>query len=110
MARECLAHSPAMQATAASQLGKSSLPSQQLIVSIVEFEPKKVFKQWKIIYSLHEYYLASYLCTLALPPLAKASTSANLAMVVSPGKVVSNAPCAQPSRNDSSGSRPVIKP
>ena len=49
-------------------------------------------------------------CTLAEPPFAKASTSASLAMVTSPGKVVSNAPWAQPMRSDSSGDRPPMRP
>ena len=39
-------------------------------------------------------------CTRADPPLASASTSASLAMVTSPGKVVSSAPWAQPRRSD----------
>src|SRR5207302_1556588 len=48
--------------------------------------------------------------TRADPPLANASTSSRLAMVTSPGYVVSNAPCAQPSRSASSGERPASKP
>ena len=42
-------------------------------------------------------------CTRAEPPLANASTSASVAIVTSPGKVVSSAPCAQPRRSASSG-------
>ncbi len=41
------------------------------------------------------------------PPLAKARTCSSVAMVVSPGKVVSSAPCAQPSLTASSGGSPA---
>ena len=43
----------------------------------------------------------------AEPPLAKARTWSSVAIVVSPGKVVSSAPCAQPSFTASSGDSPV---
>ena len=36
----------------------------------------------------------------AEPPFAKARTCSTVAIVVSPGKVVSSAPCAQPSLSD----------
>ncbi len=44
------------------------------------------------------------------PPLAKARTWSTVAMVVSPGKVVNRAPCAQPSLTASSGDSPVSSP
>jgi len=44
------------------------------------------------------------------PPLAKARTCSTVAMVVSPGKVVSSAPCAQPSLTASSGVSPLSRP
>ena len=43
----------------------------------------------------------------AEPPLANARTCSSVAIVVSPGKVVSSAPCAQPSLSASSGSSPA---
>ncbi len=46
----------------------------------------------------------------AEPPLAKARTCSTVDIVVSPGKVVNSAPCAQPNFNDSSGVSPVISP
>ena len=46
----------------------------------------------------------------AEPPLANARTCSSVAMVVSPGKVVSSAPCAQPSLTASSGDSPVSRP
>ena len=48
--------------------------------------------------------------TRAVPPLARASTSSSLAMVVSPGKVVRSAPCAHPSLRASSGALPASSP
>ena len=45
----------------------------------------------------------------AEPPLANAFTCSNVAMVVSPGNVVSRAPCAHPSFNASAGVSPVSK-
>ena len=44
------------------------------------------------------------------PPWASARTWASVAMVVSPGKVVSRAPCAQPRRSASSIPVPVMRP
>ena len=41
------------------------------------------------------------------PPLANARTCSSVAIVVSPGNVVSSAPCAQPSLTASSGDSPV---
>ena len=46
----------------------------------------------------------------AEPPLASALTCSTVAIVVSPGNVVSKAPCAQPSLTASSGSTPVSRP
>jgi hypothetical protein len=46
----------------------------------------------------------------AEPPAAKARTWSRLAIVVSPGNVVSSAPWAQPSFSASSGDSPVRRP
>jgi hypothetical protein len=46
----------------------------------------------------------------AEPPWAKARTCSIVAMVVSPGNVVSNAPCAHPSFTASAGSSPDSSP
>ena len=46
----------------------------------------------------------------AEPPFAKARTCSTVAMVVSPGNVVSSAPCAQPSFTASCGDSPVSRP
>jgi hypothetical protein len=54
--------------------------------------------------------VAHYRWMRADPPLAKARTCSTVAMVVSPGKVVSNAPCAHPSLTASSGVSPVSRP
>jgi hypothetical protein len=51
-----------------------------------------------------------YRAILAEPPWANARTWSRLAIVVSPGKVVSSAPCAQPRRTASSGDAPVSSP
>ena len=51
-----------------------------------------------------------YLWIRALPPLAKFSTCSAVAIVVSPGKVVSKAPCAQPRFTASCGETPFNKP
>jgi hypothetical protein len=51
-----------------------------------------------------------YRCTRAVPPLANASTSSTRAIVTSPWKVVSSAPCAHPRRSASSAGRPVSRP
>lgn len=53
---------------------------------------------------------AGHLWMRAEPPSAKARTWARVAMVVSPGKVVSRAPWAQPSLTASSGGSPLSKP
>ncbi len=53
---------------------------------------------------------ARYLCIRAEPPFANARTWSTVAIVVSPGKVVRSAPCAQPSFTASSGASPVSKP
>jgi hypothetical protein len=47
---------------------------------------------------------------LAEPPFANARTCSTVAMVVSPGNVVSNAPWAQPRLTASCGDSPVNKP
>ena len=60
--------------------------------------------------TLTPYRTGVYRWTRADPPLANASTSGSRAMVTSPGKVVSSAPWAQPSRRASSGDRPASKP
>jgi hypothetical protein len=57
-----------------------------------------------------EYQLLAYRWIRADPPLAKARTCSAVAMVVSPGKVVSSAPCAQPSLTASSGDSPLSRP
>src|SRR5262249_20260867 len=44
------------------------------------------------------------------PPFANDRTCASVAIVVSPGKVVVNAPCAQPSFTDSSADSPMRSP
>ena len=46
----------------------------------------------------------------AEPPFANARTCSTLAIVVSPGNVVSSAPCAQPSFSASSGGSPASRP
>ena len=46
----------------------------------------------------------------AEPPLANAFTCSTVAIVVSPGNVVSNAPCAQPRLTASWGVSPVSRP
>ena len=51
-----------------------------------------------------------YRCTRAEPPLANAFTCSTVAIVVSPGNVVSSAPCAQPSFTASSSEAPVSRP
>src|ERR1700685_216161 len=51
-----------------------------------------------------------YRCIRADPPCANARTCSTVAMVVSPGKVVSSAPWAQPSLTDSSGDSPLSSP
>ncbi len=47
---------------------------------------------------------------LADPPAANALTCAADAIVVSPGKLVSKAPCANPSLTASAGVSPLSKP
>jgi hypothetical protein len=51
-----------------------------------------------------------YRCMRAEPPWAKARTCSRVAMVVSPGKVVSSAPWAQPSLTASCGGSPARMP
>ena len=51
-----------------------------------------------------------YRCTRAEPPFANARTCSTVDIVVSPGKVVSSAPCAHPSLTDSSGDSPASRP
>ncbi len=46
----------------------------------------------------------------AVPPCAKARTCSTVAIVVSPGNVVSSAPCAQPRRTAFSGDSPLSRP
>ena len=46
----------------------------------------------------------------AEPPFASALTCSTVAIVVSPGKVVSSAPCAQPSFTASSSEAPLSRP
>jgi hypothetical protein len=55
-------------------------------------------------------YDRDYLWMRADPPLANARTCSRVAMVVSPGKVVISAPCAQPSLTASSSGSPVSRP
>ena len=63
-----------------------------------------------ITFLLHFVGDLSYLWMRAEPHLAKDLTCANVAMVVSPGKVVISAPWAQPSLTASSGDSPAIRP
>ena len=49
-------------------------------------------------------------CIRADPPFANARTCSRVAMVVSPGNVVNNAPCAHPSLIASSGDSPLMSP
>ena len=71
-------------------------------------------RSWKLAHDasleVESWRLALYRWMRADPPLANARTWSTVAMVVSPGKVVSSAPCAQPSFTDSSGDSPVSKP
>jgi hypothetical protein len=55
-------------------------------------------------------FRCSYRWIRAEPPLANARTCSTVAMVVSPGKVVSSPPWAQPSFSASSGASPVSSP
>jgi len=82
---------------------------------IIESKKKKpllalTFRGFMHFIPTSEYHHTGQRWTRAPPPLAKASTCSRVAMVVSPGKVVSMAPWAQPRRRASSGVRPVISP
>ena len=54
--------------------------------------------------------MSVYRCTRAEPPPARSRTCRSVAIVVSPGNVVSSAPCAQPRLTASCGSSPVRRP
>ena len=56
------------------------------------------------------YRRGNYRWMRADPPLAKARTCSTVAMVVSPGKVVMRAPCAQPKLTASCSGSPVRRP